>query len=119
MIKYYSLLAFIFLSFTATAASFVEGLEDIPIPADTQQVSNDTISFGNEDSRLVEVMLTSSRIDFKKVSSFYKNTLPQMGWLYQGSREQTLIFEREGEVLEIAKESASPLRVRLTVKSKI
>lgn len=100
-------------------AAFIEGLEDVPVMEGLTQQSNDAISFGNEESRLVEAILTGESVSFKKVQEFYKNTLPQMGWIYQGRRGQTLVFEREGEVIEISKESAKPLRVRLTVKSKI
>jgi len=119
MIKYFIAVTALLFCFSAQAVSFVEGLEDIPVPAEMQQLQNDSLSFGNEESRLVEALLTSNRIGFKKAASFYKNTLPQMGWIYQGNRGQTLVFEREGEVLEIAKESDKPLKIRLTVKSKM
>lgn len=108
-----------FLTCNVQAASFIEGLEDVPILTGMKQVPKDTISFGNEESRLVEAYLTSNKVGFKKVETFYKQTLPQMGWVYQGRRENTLVFEREGEVLDIAKESSNPLMVRITVKSKI
>ena len=105
-------------SFNAQAA-FIEGLEDVPIMEGLTQQSNDDISFGNEESRLIEVVLRGESIKFKKVQDFYKLTLPQMGWIYQGKRGNTLIFEREGEIIEITKESDKPLNVRITVKSKI
>ena len=113
------LTALLFLALPAQAATFIEGLEDVPLMAGMKQLPNDNISFGNEESRLVETLLTSNKAGFKKVAAFYKSTLPQMGWVYQGTRNQTLVFEREGEVLELTKESDKPLLVRLTVKSKI
>lgn len=116
---FYILIALIFGTLNVQAASFIEGLEDVPVLSGMKQVQKDTISFGNEESRLVEAYLTSNKIGFKKVEIFYKQTLPQMGWIYQGRRDNTLVFEREGEVLEIAKESSNPLMVRITVKSKI
>ncbi len=119
MIKYFIAVTTILFCFSAQAGGFVEGLEDIPVPTEMKQEQSDNLSFGNEESRLVEAILTSNRIGFKKAASFYKNTLPQMGWIYQGNREQTLVFEREGEVLEISKESDKPLKIRLTVKSKM
>ena len=100
-------------------AAFVEGLEDLPVMEGLTQEPNDAISFGNEESRLVEAVLTGKKLTFSKVKTFYKNTLPQMGWTYQGMRENTIIFEREGEVVEISKENTDPLKVRITVKSKI
>lgn len=100
-------------------AAFIEGLEDVPVMEGLTQLPNDAISFGNEESRLVEAILESNTLSFKKVQEFYKSTLPQMGWIYQGKRESTLVFEREGEVIEISEESAKPLKVRVTVKSKM
>lgn len=104
---------------TLLQAAFIEGLEDVPVIEGMQQLQNDSITFGNEESRLVEAILTSESTTFKNVEKFYVNTLPQMGWIYQGKRESTLIFEREGELIEISKEQTNPLMVRITVKSKI
>lgn len=104
---------------TFAGAAFIEGLEDIPLAPGLTQVQNDNISFGNEESRLVEVSLTSAKIGFAKVEKFYKDTLPQMGWIYQGKRDNILTFYREGEVIDIVRESVKPLSVRITVKSKL
>lgn len=104
----------------ANAANvFIEGLEDVPMLKGMTQVQKDNISFGNEESRLVEAYLTSSKVGFTRVEKFYTETLPQMGWTYQGKRDNTLTFYRDGEVLDIAKESVKPLVVRITVKSKL
>lgn len=118
----YLLTAFLGLAFLvpeAAATTFIEGLEDVPIMKGMTQVQNDGISFGNEESRFVEAYLTTSKSGFKAVEKFYKDTLPQLGWTYQGKRENTLIFYRESEVLEIVQEKAKPLLVRITVKNKI
>ena len=112
------ILASLMFSFSARAA-FIEGLEDVPVMEGMTQLPNDSISFGNEESRLVEAILESESASFKKVEEFYQNTLPQMGWIYQGKRSGTLVFEREGEVIDITQESSKPLKVRITVKSKI
>ncbi len=117
MKKYLALIAFLFFYNNASAA-FVEGLEDVPLMDGLEQITNDTLSFGNEESRLVEASLKGNK-KFNEVVTFYKKTLSQMGWIYQGKRENTFIFEREGEVLEITKEQKKPLIIRLVVKSKI
>lgn len=107
------------ISASSIQAAFIEGLEDVPLLKGMQQVQKDNISFGNEESRLVEAYLTSSKMGFAKVEKFYVGTLPQMGWSYQGKRDNTLSFYRDGEILDIARESAKPLLVRITVKSKL
>ena len=101
----------------ASAANFIDGLEDVPIPANMQQMSNGNLSFGNEESRLVEAYLSSSKIGFKNVEKFYRDTLPQLGWKFEGKRGEILSFSRDGESLDIAKEGSNPLVVRITVKS--
>ncbi len=114
-----AIVSLLFMSLPLKAAGFIEGLEDVPVLEGMTQIPSDSISFGNEESRLVEAVLTSNKVGFKKVEKFYQDTLPQMGWTYQGKRDNTLIFEREGEVIEISRESIKPLMVRITVKSKI
>lgn len=121
MLKYGLILGMVLLlgGEARAAAAFIEGLEDVPVMEGMKQLPHDNISFGNEESRLVEALLTGNKAGYKKVQKFYISTLPQMGWTFQGNRGETLIFEREGEVLEISKEAEKPLLVRVTVKSKI
>lgn len=103
---------------SALAGKFVEGMEDIPLMEGLAQITQDDISFGNEETRLLEAYLTSRKLKFSTVANFYKESLPQLGWIYQGNRGNDLLFDRDGETLEIIKESAKPLIVRITVKSK-
>ena len=102
-----------------TNAVFVEGLEDIPIPDGLHQIENGNLNFGNEEIRLIEVYLTSKHLSFGDITTFYKETLPQMGWQSRKHSYDRTAFYREGETLEIAKESENPLIIRLTVKSKM
>lgn len=101
------------------ATTFIDGLEDVPLMNGVTQIQKDTISFGNEESRFVEAYLTSSKIGFKAIENFYVKTLPQLGWNYQGKDGNILLFYRENEMLEIVRESAKPLEVRITVKNKL
>lgn len=103
---------------TAIAGTFVEGMEDIPLPDGLSQITKDDISFGNEEVRLVEAYVTSRNVKFKQVAEFYEGSLPQLGWNYQGNRGDNLLFYRDGENLEVVKESANPLIVRITLKTK-
>ena len=110
---------FLTMSMSTANAAFVEGLEDIPLPEGLNQIENGNLNFGNEEIRLIEAYLTSSDLKFEQVIGFYKETLPQMGWQIKKQRKNKILFEREGETLEISKESLAPLIVRLTVKSKL
>ena len=104
--------------FSARAA-FVEGLEDIPLPDGLNQIENGNLNFGNEEIRLIEAYLSSQTLLFEQVADFYKQTLPQMGWQIKKQFKRKILFEREGETLEISEEALNPLIVRLTVKSKL
>lgn len=118
--KKFLILAVLLSVWAATSsAAFVEGLEDVPLPNDLTQIENANLSFGNEEIRLIENYLTSSSLKFGQVCGFYKETLPQIGWKKTKQTKDKIAFERDGEILEISKESETPLVVRLTVKSKI
>ncbi len=102
--------------------TFIEGMDDVPLPQGMSQITQDDFSFGNEETRLLEAYLTpaakQTKTSFAKIGDFYKESLPQLGWIYQGNRGNDLIFYREGETLEVVKESHQPLLVRITVKTK-
>lgn len=106
------------LAFNSHAVTFINGLEDVPVMEGLSQIPNDSITFGNEESRLVEAILTSDKLKFAQVEKFYKETLPQMGWKCQKENSRLITFYREGEVLEMVRESVSPLKIRITVKSR-
>ncbi len=120
MKKYIVILFFImsfFVSYSAKA-SFVEGLEDIPLPENVTQIENGSLSFGNEEIRLFEAYLSAEKQNFGNIVKFYNETLPQMGWQKKNKNKKGILFERDGETLEITKESDKPLILRLVVKSK-
>ena len=106
-----------FICFSAVA-SFVEGLEDIPLPEKVTQIENGSLSFGNEEIRLFEAYLSAEKQEFNNIVKFYNETLPQMGWQKKNKNNNVILFERDGETLEITKESDKPLILRLVVKSK-
>lgn len=103
----------------AKAPAFIDGLEDIPLMKGLVQKTDETVSFGNEESRFVEVSLSSSKVGFRAVEKFYKESLPQLGWTYQGSADNTVIFYRDSESLNIHKEDCKPLKIRIIVKNRI
>lgn len=114
----YGLVVFVASASICFAAEFVEGMEDVPLLEGMEQITKEDFSFGNEETRLVESYLVARKINFAKVADFYTGSLPQLGWIYQGNRGNNLLFYRDGETLEIIKESAKPLIVRITLKTK-
>lgn len=120
MLKRIAILLIFLLSNIAVvhAERFIEGMDDVPLPNEMTQITQDDFSFGNEETRLIEAYLSAPHLKFSKVSEFYMDSLPQLGWIYQGNRGNDLLFYREGETLEIVRESIKPLMVRVTVKTK-
>ena len=102
----------------AKNAGFIDGLEDIPLMGGLQQNTDDIVSFGNEEARFIEVSLSSAKVGFKKVEAFYRESLPQLGWTYQGTFDDTAVFYRDSESLSIRKENNKPLKIRITVKNR-
>lgn len=107
------------LNLSAKDLKFIDGLEDVPLMSGLEQNTDNIISFGNEESRFIEVYLSSSKVGFKKVENFYTQSLPQLGWIFQGKDNDELIFYREGESITFHKEKDKPLKLRITVKNKI
>lgn len=101
------------------ATNFIEGLEDVPLMQGLQQIQKDNLSFGNEETKFVEVYLESKNITFKKIVDFYKQTLPQLGWKYKENHKDNYIFERENELFSLSLEEKAPLLVRISVKSNL
>lgn len=107
------------LSFKANAlSSFIEGMEDVPIPDKMMQIQADSFSFGNEETRLVEAYLQSNFGKFSFVAGFYESTLPQLGWELTQSDSESLTFVRNNEELNITLTSKMPLIVRVTLTSR-
>jgi len=104
---------------TAADSGFIEGIEDVPLMSGLKQLNSETITFGNEESRFVEVLLVSPKFGFKKIEKFYKESLPQLGWNYQGIDDESMIFYRDSESLTIGKETSKPLKIRITIKNRI
>lgn len=115
---FYGLLIAIGISFNVMAIEFIEGLEDVPVMPGLDQIESDSVSFGNAESRFVEAYLSSAKHKFADVEKFYINTLPQLGWMFEGKRQNTLYFYRDGEAVEIAVEKKTPLTLRITLKSR-
>lgn len=102
---------------SAFAATFIDGMEDIPLMQGLQQVKSENIAFGNEESRFIEVYL-SGKVSFQAVEKFYMNTLPQLGWSFEEKKQESLVFYRDNDMIEIVKEKNKPLLVRITLKSR-
>lgn len=110
--------ALILMTGFAQASTFIDGLEDVPVPEGIKQIYNRGVNFGNEESRFIEIYLESDTLTFRDIKNFYQSTMPQLGWAPMANNKNELTFNRENEIIEIVLERVDPLMVRLTVKSR-
>ncbi len=115
---FFTLVLLSFVNIKPVYSAFLEGLEDVPLADGLKQIDNGALSFGNEEIRLVEVFYSVENNSFERIKKFYNETLPQMGWKTKKQKDYHLIWEREGEILEINRESFVPQIIRITVKNK-
>lgn len=100
----------------AFSDSFIEGMDDIPLMPGMKQLQSDTISFGNADSHFLEAVLEEENVGSNpSYAQYYKETLPQLGWEFQKEESRKLIFYRGEETLEITREYAKPLTIRINI----
>lgn len=95
-----------------SAETFVYGFEDLPLMQGLSQVAGNSVLFDTPQGRIVQASATGalSRAD---VLTFYKETLPQLGWTRVAEGE----FQREGEMLKLEFKNALPdLEVRFLVE---
>lgn len=112
------LLLFLSLIFSSgsKAQTFIDGMEDVPVAPDFVQIQTDTITFGGVDSHFLEATLVSENLDEKdSYITYYTDTLPQFGWNLAKKTDLKLVFYRGKETLEITREYAKPLTLRVNI----
>ncbi|HVO17554.1 MAG TPA: hypothetical protein VMV26_20195 [Alphaproteobacteria bacterium] len=76
-------------------AAFIERLGDVPLMPGLAIVEKDGVDFDAPDGRIVEVTAAGA-VPRAAVLSFYRQSLPPLGWT-----GQNLVYQREGERLRI------------------
>jgi len=85
---------------TAAPAAFIERLGDVPLMPGLAIVEDGGIDFDAPGGRIVEVT-AAGPVPRAAVLSFYRQSLPPLGW-----SGQNLVYQREGERLRIELASA-------------
>lgn len=99
-------------------ARFLADLTDIPLAAGLSEVERERLVFDKPEGRIVRTAATG-KIDPAEVLTFYRETLPQLGWTQaepdpdpaaaafesQAPGDGRLLFLREEERLEISLET--------------
>jgi len=75
---------------------FVPGINGLPLMAGLVLMPDSHVVFDTLDGRIIEV-LADGRIHRHDILTFYKDTLPQLGWKLNSKNE----YERDGELLKI------------------
>ena len=76
--------------------SFSNAIDDLPLMEGLNEVEDEVMVFDSPTGRIVEA-LSSGKVTRQRVSQFYSETLPQLGWLETSPGH----FLREDEVLKL------------------
>lgn len=116
---YILFLVSILFSAPAMATNFIDGFEDIPLINGFNQIKSQNFSFGNEESGYTEATIISyQKKNFNEVKNFYKQSLIELGWKLKNDTPDTILFDRENNLLEISLIKKRPLKVLISLKSK-
>jgi hypothetical protein len=77
-------------------AGFLPGTEDVPLMPGLRASAKDVVLFDKPQGRIVETS-ASGKVSREAVLSFYRESLPQLGW----SRADERHFLRDGERLSL------------------
>ncbi len=80
----------------ATPATFVSGIEDLPLMEGLTEAPGGALIFDTPGGRIVETY-ASGALSRRDVLDFYAATLPQLGWKRIGDTA----FSRENEILRL------------------
>ena len=99
-------------------AAFVTGLEDVPLAPELQDVPDAAVIFDKPSGRLIEAYAEGD-VEASAVLEFYRETLPQLGWIAAPESGASGVFFRESERLEIHVLEGQPRRtVRFVLSPK-
>ena len=84
------------LSASAEETGFIAEIDDLPLMPGLAEVEGAGVVFDKPSGRIVEAYARGA-VTREAVASFYRDTLPQLGW----SETAGLTFAREGESLAI------------------
>ncbi len=76
--------------------TFLSGIDDLPLMPGLVENTDLTLIFDSAEGRFVEAYAEGDVTELA-VSEFYRQSLPQLGWLHDG----LVTFQRDGEVLII------------------
>ena len=98
---------------------YVLGTEDIPLFDSLELIEDESSNF---DTMTGNIIITnySSQSSAKSIKFFYQNTLPQLGWQLSKFTNNTMLFIREKDRLEISIKSINKTNfIRLFILNKI
>lgn len=91
----------------AEEAAFIDGFNDLPLMSGLEELPDLRIVFDKPEGRIIELFVRGT-VSEAKVIAFYRETLPQLGWVlsrenvYIREKEQlTLLFESAGIILTV------------------
>lgn len=79
---------------------FIDELGDVPMMEGIEMIEEAGYVFEQENGRLVE-RLAATNHSIEKVSSYYKESLPPLGWTLKDGTNQWSLYYRDREQLKL------------------
>lgn len=87
--------------------TFFETLYDVPVMAGLEEIKAEALLFDKPDGKIAFVKAASKTLSVSKITEFYAQTLPQMGW--KKTKENQYV--RGNEQLQIDVKSQNPFTI--------
>ena len=77
--------------------AFVEGMQDVPLSENMQPLPEELFIYDNLNEHVILSSAVASADEQEKIQAFYKETLPELGWIETAEGR----WARDGEKLSI------------------
>ncbi|MBU0800986.1 MAG: hypothetical protein KKA05_08260 [Alphaproteobacteria bacterium] len=94
---------------------FFRAVDDLPLMPGLTEQADEAVVFDQPDGRIVEVTATgTAAVTGASVTAFYDETLPQLGWVRDGSGGY--VRDRERLTIQYGTQTGGPLRVKFAIQ---
>jgi hypothetical protein len=83
---------------------YLSAARDIPLAPGLEETGDGSLAFDKPEGRIIRVTARDAQDASisKDVLAFYRQTMPNLGWLETAGRDAALTFKRESEMLRIS-----------------
>ena len=90
------------------AGQFVPGIDDLPLMAGLQVKPDGALHYDTPSGRIIDVQ-AQGQVSARKITEFYAETLPQLGWRPLDNAQ----YGRDNEILKIVIQEVGSGRIKV------